>query len=494
MRIQHNIMAMNSYRNFSNNTKAVGKNLEKLSSGYRINNAGDDAAGLAVSEKMRAQITGLKTAQKNAKDGISLVKTAEGALTEVHSMLNRMVDLAGQSANGTYDNEVDRANLQKEVSALKEEINRIADSSNFNGIKLLDGSMTGKVDVSNVVMGGVAPTGTIDKAAAASSFTSGAVGVGTAAAAKLSVTYKDADGSEKVLKVDYTGHGTAANNLANMKEALSKDANVSKLFDVSDDGAGNLVLTSKTKGADAPSVTGITSDDVLTTAITSTGASSVSGTGAGKTFTGATIKAGDSVTIGGKTFAFVTAGQKAPNGTTAVEHSATPATLTANLQKALEDAGIKNVAVKYSEAGAVGTLDVTSKGSGLTLQIGDTAQDFNQMKVSIGDMHAVALGIDGINISTQAGGAAAMESIKNAINSVSSTRGDLGALQNRLDHTINNLSVMHENIQDAEATIRDTDVADEMMAYTKNNILVQSAQAMLAQANQVPQGVLQLLG
>ena len=142
MRIQHNIAALNSYRNLTGNNNAVSKNLEKLSSGYRINRAGDDAAGLAISEKMRAQITGLNTAQKNAQDGVSLVQTAEGALTEVHSMLNRMVELADQSANGTYDNPVDRANLQKEIASLKDEIDRIADSTNFNGINLLDGSLS----------------------------------------------------------------------------------------------------------------------------------------------------------------------------------------------------------------------------------------------------------------------------------------------------------------------------------------------------------------
>ena len=141
MRIQHNIMAMNAYRNYNTNTSALAKNLEKLSSGYKINRAGDDAAGLAISEKMRAQITGLNAAQKNVKDGISLVKTAEGAMQEIQDMLNRMDYLATQSANGTYDNEVDRANLQKEVDQLKSEINRIADSANFNGIKLLDGSL-----------------------------------------------------------------------------------------------------------------------------------------------------------------------------------------------------------------------------------------------------------------------------------------------------------------------------------------------------------------
>ena len=149
MRIQHNIMAMSAYRNYTNNVSAMKKNLEKLSSGYKINRAGDDAAGLAISEKMRAQITGLETAQKNAKDGISLVQTAEGALTEVHDMLNRMVELATQSANGTYDNDTDRYQLQKELNQLRDEINRIADSSNFNGIKLLDGSMSSEVRMAN---------------------------------------------------------------------------------------------------------------------------------------------------------------------------------------------------------------------------------------------------------------------------------------------------------------------------------------------------------
>lgn len=280
MRIQHNIAALNSYRNLTNNNSAVSKNLEKLSSGYKINRAGDDAAGLAISEKMRAQITGLETAQKNANDGISLVQTAEGALTEVHSMLNRMVELADQSANGTYDDKTDRENLQKEVKSLTDEINRISEGTNFNGINLLNGSL-----------------------AAAGS--------------------------------------------------------------------------------------------------------------------GAT--------------------------------------------------------------------------SGLTLQIGDTADPFNQLTVNIANMSAASLGISGINISTQSGATNAISLIKKAINTVSMTRGDLGATQNRLEHTINNLSVTSENMTAAESRIRDVDMAKEMMAYTKNNILVQASQAMLAQANQIPQGVLQLL-
>ena len=158
MRIQHNIAALNSYRNLTGNNASVAKNLEKLSSGYRINRAGDDAAGLAISEKMRAQITGLETAQKNANDGISLVQTAEGALTEVHSMLNRMVELADQSSNGTYQNAVDRENLQKEVNSLKEEIDRISESTNFNGINLLDGSLSGNSTSGSGLVGGTIGT------------------------------------------------------------------------------------------------------------------------------------------------------------------------------------------------------------------------------------------------------------------------------------------------------------------------------------------------
>ncbi|MEG2667402.1 MAG: flagellin, partial [Lachnospiraceae bacterium] len=174
MRIQHNIAALNSHRQLGNNNNAVAKNLEKLSSGYKINRAGDDAAGLAISEKMRAQITGLKTAQKNANDGISLVQTAEGALTEVHSMLNRMVELTDQSANGTYDDSVDRVNLQKEITSLKSEIDRISEGTNFNGINLLDGSM-----------GGYSKNGTV---AAGTDLKMSVVGGSLAAAAEVKLT------------------------------------------------------------------------------------------------------------------------------------------------------------------------------------------------------------------------------------------------------------------------------------------------------------------
>ena len=412
MRIQHNIMAMNAYRNYNNNTSALSKNLEKLSSGYKINRAGDDAAGLAISEKMRAQITGLKAASKNVKDGVSLVKTAEGALQEVHDMLNRMDSLATQSANGTYDDAVDRDNLQKEVDALKSEIDRIADSANFNGIKLLDGSMGKATGVPGTYLN---------------------VGddLGKAMVTKLSGATLGTD--ETVAITDGTD-GTISVQITN------------------DDGSAK---TTKLKLADIISFT--------------------SGADAGKTLTAAGkagLAKGDTGVI-----------DLSSVGLGRIEFTATDAV-----------ADVKTLGAKLADIAGKGQAPAAgAAGGGLDLQIGDTADKFNKLTISVGDMHADALGIGALSIAKQPDAAAAIDSIKKAINTVSSTRGDLGAAQNRLEHTQNNLSVMTENIQDAESTIRDTDVADEMMAYTKNNILVQSAQAMLAQANQVPPGVLQLL-
>ena len=291
MRIQHNITALNAHRNLSNNNSFVGKNLEKLSSGYKINRAGDDAAGLAISEKMRAQITGLETATKNAEDGVALVQTAEGALTEVHSMLNRMVALATQSANGTYSS-TNRNEMQKEIEQLNDEINRISKSANFNGMTLFSGSLV-------------------------------------------------------------------------------------------------------------------------------------------------------------------------------------------------------------------------TNGGGITLHVGETSQTYNQLKISLTLMNTSTIGgtagtsmgatnvgtssVANISITSAASARKAIDIVNNAIDQISSMRSTFGALQNRLEHTINNLGVQTENITSAESRIRDVDMAKEMMAYTKNNILVQASQAMLAQANQVPQGVLQLL-
>ena len=654
MRIQHNIMAMNAYRNYSNNTSALSKNLEKLSSGYRINRAGDDAAGLAISEKMRAQITGLETAQKNAKDGISLVQTAEGALTEVHDMLNRMVELADQSANGTYDNEVDRANLQKEVDQLRAEIDRIADSANFNGINLLDGSLTAGSTTLESALGGV--VGTVDGVTASEAseaqFTLDLSGLAGAATLNDGSIFKD------------LASNATTNSVGAITVALADGTSIAlgSVFNIS---SANGIFTFKAKDA------GVMNSKILeeiqksgAVDVVETGNNVGSGAAATKakykfTFDLSSIGSGTKFELGGKTFQILTTGGEATNGAIGIDlskynlsvsgtgntvgqwgaameirnvlektfgkdfdFSPEPRSgkdtfsITMTAKNAGADSNLGQVRFADSNgatstAGAVGIsadytagqdegpsaagstaqityeLDLTQfvKGDkltiggktieivkddadanilegkltlkqfqdgktlanaferdnnfdygkvsfangkvtitgikegqtadelkdainikvennsvgetiykdGLTLQIGDTSDDFNQLQVSIDDMHTGALGIDTLSIADQDSAAKAVDVIKNAINQVSSVRGTLGATQNRLDHTINNLSVMTENIQDAESTIRDTDVADEMMAYTKNNILIQSAQAMLAQANQVPQGVLQLL-
>ena len=503
MRIQHNIMAMNAYRNYTNNTSALSKNLEKLSSGYKINRAGDDAAGLAISEKMRAQITGLETAQKNAKDGISLVQTAEGALTEVHDMLNRMVELADQSANGTYDVETDRANLQKEVEQLKSEINRIADSANFNGIKLLDGSMDAAssikaFDASSItgILGGNAiTTAAAVKNVDAGTFTKGSYT--KSADVTATVVYTDQDGNAQSLTIDIGNVAKLSSLTASqINAALAGNDTLSGMFNFSVSGTkinvenlvgGQSAVASQAQGGQ-PKITNIVlsakkadgtnakASEVGNIAI----ASKTKGADATATLT-AQPELGDFVMIDGMKYTYA-AGADGSDGATFSD--------TASLKAAAAKNGIT---IRTAKDGQWEANTVQKGGTALTLQIGDTGDAFNQLNVSIKDTHAKALGIANIDISTQAGAKAAVDKIKAAINTVSDIRGTLGATQNRLDHTINNLSVMTENIQDAESTIRDTDVADEMMAYTKNNILIQSAQAMLAQANQVPQGVLQLL-
>lgn len=550
MRIQHNIAALNSYRNLTNNNSAVSKNLEKLSSGYRINRAGDDAAGLAISEKMRAQITGLETAQKNANDGISLVQTAEGALTEVHSMLNRMVELANQSANGTYQDEVDRENLQAEITSLKDEIDRISESTNFNGINLLDGSLGGGGNVS----GGVTLSDTI----ATTSFTKSedfAAATGTLAAGDTidyTVSWKDADGNTESATITLTANqdgsklvaedgteyavtatGVTATEIQNaVLGELKKNSAVSDAFVVEADGNA-LKFTSTASGSEGAQVTAL--------GMQSSNAAGPSGAGAISTTAGDVVVGQDSqqkidlssldvldatgtnvptaedvenavFEINGKKFVLAQNGSVVTNmanvGADVTVITLAGATYTADDDAANVAATIGRVAgldltvaaADITEAGILqndilynGDVELSTAGKGLTLQIGDTSAEYNQMTVSVDAMDTRSLGISGIDVSTQEGAAAAVDLIKEAINKVSSTRGDLGAIQNRLEHTINNLSVTTENMTAAESRIRDVDMAEEMMAYTKNNILVQSSQAMLAQANQIPQGVLQLL-
>lgn len=399
MVVRSNIMALNANRQLGMNNSQVSKSLEKLSSGYKINRAGDDASGLAISEKMKAQIKGLDTASANSQDGISLVQTAEGALTEVHDMLNRMVELTGKAANGTIDNETDRAALQKEMDALLDEIDRIADSTDFNGIKLLNGAMGG---YKGELTGGLKNNGTVS-------------GV-TITGGKL------ADTDEVEITVSTNGQATV----------------------------------SKVGGANLP---------------------------AGVTFAGVTDSTG------------VTTLKAVVNRTNATAADAAKwegVEIRVNVAKSPANAETGTFAVKADADGNVG--------GGLTLQIGATGDDYNKVTVAVGDMSSTGLGINALRatgIMSQDAAATALDQIKtgakSAINTVSSVRANLGAMQNRLEHTINNLDVATENMQSANSRIRDTDMAKAMMEYTKQNVLTQAAQAMLAQANQQPQSILQLL-
>lgn len=460
-------------------------------------------------------------------------------MQEIQDMLNRMDYLATQSANGTYDEEVDRANLQKEVDALKTEINRIADSANFNGIKLLDGSLSASGASGAAGVPSISGLELTENAAVADKGTLAPLTGNTTAfnegdELNFTIHYTDANGKKQSVTLSavysekdpaetkgalYDKDGNKLASLAGTKgqasatelrtafEKLAKDA-LGDSFKVTNAG-GALSFESKVKGANMKvdsaiidwGTAGANQDDALIKVT-----HDVAGADAYQSINfknGYTV--GDVFTIGGKKFAFA-ADQDAAvalgKGVNVIVVDNTNGGIDATDKEVAKMADLIEQKTGYKPTVNADNLTLEFKASqgavaggkgGLTLQIGDTADQFNQMMVSVGDMHTKALGIDTLDISEQDGAAAAIETIRDAINTVSSVRGDLGAVQNRLEHTQNNLSVMTENITDAESTIRDTDVAEEMMSYTKNNILIQSAQAMLAQANQVPQGVLQLL-
>ena len=385
MRINHNVSALNTHRQLGVNTGASGKNLEKLSSGLRINRAGDDAAGLAISEKMRGQIRGLEMASKNAQDGISLIQTAEGALTETHSILQRMRELAVQASSDTNEG-VDRQKLQAEVDELSKEIKRISTDTEFNNQKVLDGSFDDKTfhiganqgqniklsinDMSNTELG-----------------VNGLKNETTQAELGVKITNRD---GESDIVIDVTAK--AAVEIKETTASIDKDGKVK--LTLAQDAAGAVTAT-KADVLEALKKAGLeVTDD------TTAGTDKIAAAAYGKSYTSAKADA------------------------------ANPA------------------------------------------QVDDTK---------------------GVNISTQKAADKAITTINNALNKVSEERSKLGANQNRLEHTINNLGATAENLTAAESRIRDVDMAKEMMDFTKNNILTQAAQAMLAQANQQPQGVLQLL-
>jgi flagellin len=393
MRINHNIAALNTYRQLNTASTAQGKSMEKLSSGLRINKAGDDAAGLAISEKMRGQIRGLDMASKNSQDGISLLQTAEGALNETHDILQRMRELAVQSSNDT-NTESDRKELQKEVNQLTQEIDRIANTTEFNTQKLLDGSKIGLKDKVE---------GTLTLQNNSSATVTAAMGTST-------------DGITKSGTITIT--------------RISEENGDENDFSISDpNGLGAVALDSTLAELTSTSIT----DGAATPAADKIDLTGLSG-----------MKAGESITI------------------------------------------------------SLGKMEVeeTDVKDAFSFQIG--ANTGQNMLVGINSMKADDLGVTdgsgkGIDITSAENATAAITSINTAIEKVSGERSKLGAFQNRLEHTINNLNTSSENLTAAESRVRDVDMAKEMMNQTKNSILSQAAQAMLAQSNQMPQGVLQLL-
>ncbi|URT70522.1 flagellin [Cytobacillus firmus] len=375
MRINHNIAALNTYRQLNSAGSAQSKSMEKLSSGLRINRAGDDAAGLAISEKMRGQIRGLDQASKNAQDGISLIQTAEGALNETHSILQRMNELATQASNETLSTN-DRNSIGDEITQLNSELNRISQATKFNGETLLDGTFGVQLGTSGLAVG-----------------------------------------SNGVTNIDISG------------------AAASNTYTITSSGAGSYTLTDTTGG---------TGTQTVTLADNTAGVLNFE-------------KFGIKVSVNGTQTAAGIAGTTAGGG-------------------------------------ATGTI-ITGAAAAKNIQIGSENAGAQRLGISIAkmDSSASSLNTTSISVASASGARTAMDTVQTAIDTVSRERSKLGAFQNRLEHTINNLGTTSENLTAAESRIRDVDMAKEMMNQTKNSILSQAAQAMLAQSNQIPQGVLQLL-
>jgi flagellin len=501
MRINHNISALNAYRQLTINNSSMQKSLEKLSSGFRINRAGDDAAGLAISEKMRGQIRGLEQASRNAQDAISLIQTAEGALNETHSILQRMRELAVQAANDTATVD-DRVKIQSEVDQLAKEITRISNTTEFNTKNLMAGGLNntfhiGANEGQNISLAikamdastlGVArdvhiaaldsnsyglkeatldPTSTIPlgtgkiTAADVSSATSGSVtGSGAASKAGAGSLQLKIDGTTVTVNFDGTETDLAAQVTAINTAANSALGTTGQTY-ASLDGSNVLTITSLTTGSSS-------TVEVLNSSTVSV-LSSLKLT-AGQTGTGK-----DAGTID------VTFTDSASNATT-VNIKANASTI---------DFGNGLVITKDVSANNAALLANGSTGVAITIQ-NDTS--YAAVLNSDGSVSKEAYVAGGINVLDQKSASSAITVIDKAIKTVSEERSKLGAYQNRLEHTINNLGTASENLTAAESRIRDVDMAKEMMEFTKQNILNQAATAMLAQANMLPQSVLKLLG
>ena len=533
MVVQHNISALNANNAMTRNVSGLGKSTEKLSTGYQINRAADNAAGLAISEKMRSQIRGLSQATNNANDAISLIQTAEGGLQETEDILQRMRELSVQSANGTYTDE-DREQIQFEVDALKGEIDRIAESTEFNEMKLLDGSLdggAGNTGVYGARYGTHVTTGALKGTTLTSnikgvevSFTTGASGKGgenaawNAAGTELTINlnagtaYDQAAIDELVKNANIQKDGQAA-SMPDVKITLGTGVIVGQAVDIdateegvravggtgSDENlkkflvagtttekyADSIKFTANTYGADARKITIATDvaagkENVQTTKA-ETDPDVKNGEFTLHLATGTEYSEGDIEKIlakAGLDYSVELTDKNAPDGDTKFY---------ANVKET-------SAAITMGSGAGVGKEKISATGEGLTFQIGANGVEDQRLTVNISDMSSNALGVAGIDVSKQDSANDGINKIDDAIKQVSTQRAKLGAVQNRLEHTVNSLNTAGENLTSAESQIRDTDMASEMIKYTKSNILQQASQSMLAQANQQPQGVLQLLG
>ena len=465
----------NANRMLNVTTSAQSKSTEKLSSGYKINRAADDAAGLTISEKMRKQIKGLDRASTNAEDGVSAVQTAEGALTEVHSMLQRMNELATQSANGTNSN-TDRKAIQDEIDQLTTEIDRVSETTKFNETYLLKGDGAEKAHNVNAHDAGLDGVTLTDKGN------------------EVEVTLKELKAGDKISIAgkNYT-IGSTAGEITNKMTAGAAGAKNSYTIN-----GATYQVDENNKVYTADGKTKVTKAELT-------------GTGAGDaelTDLQGLVKEGSTVTIGTKTYTAMTdkAGAGADgiddNDSTVITAGKAYQLQTAEIVKASSigadtAATVKNGANATKDATATFTLNkgtVSYKDSlSFNLHVGADADMTNKITVNIDSMNSAGLGVKGIKADTEQDATYAIDAIADAISTVSSQRSALGAVQNRLEHTINNLDNVVENTTSAESRIRDTDMAEEMVNYSKNNILAQAGQSMLAQANQSNQGVLSLL-
>ena len=506
MRINNNIMAMNTHRQYAINNDNMAAATKKLSSGYRINSAADDAAGLAISEKMRAQIRGLDMASKNSEDGISLVQTAEGALEETESILQRMRELSVQSASDTNEDTVDRAALDSEYQQLIAEIDDIATKTNFNGMKLLDGSLSDTIATAFSATNEVAYTGSGTEDADLMSVTLATnTGIGAedytlggwvdAVALGVSESFTLSDGTNTY--TIYAGGATDADEFG---------TNGAATYDVVD-GSSNVVGTVTLTADQATAISTVgTAGDIGDYDLNVAAAADQTAITSGMTITNSA--SGTSIAAGSYTMAFTAS----VASTSAASLELTDGTNTYTIEAGTGDedfaAGTYNVLDASSntvgtitlDAGAATAIanenaadfaDVTVTSSNITFQTG--ANEGDTLAIQIGGMTSTALDVTGTDIGTMETASSAITTVNNAINAVSTQRAHLGALQNRLEHKINNLDTSSENLQAAESRIRDVDMAAEMTEYTQTSILVQAATSMLAQANSAPQNVLSLL-